>query len=201
MGLTSWLWGSDSAASASADTPSSSSITPPPAPPASVPVQSVSATSAPTPLAPPKETETQRMLRQLTLPLFGTTFLLLSISLTRRSLRRRFAPPPFYHQSNAPPITPPSGALDAFEALQLATLNVMSMTMIMVGAGAFMLDVCSVKELRDLVQAKMNEGGPEALNARTKAEEEFEEWMVEILARKEVKEKAKSIAEQAMQKR
>lgn len=70
-------------------------------------------------------------------------------------------------------------SLDAFEALTLATMNVASFGVMMVGGAAWAADISSVEELRTRVKAKLNPEG------KTDAEEEedLEEWMASVLAR------------------
>ena len=63
--------------------------------------------------------------------------------------------------------------------------------MMLVGGGMFALDVCSLEELRGRVHEGM--GGKDA--AAREAEEEFEEWLVSVLARKERKEEVKRMVE------
>ena len=109
----------------------------------------------------------------MTLLLGGTTFLALSIALTRRAIHRRKLSlvPKYYHPNNRPPANPPNGAVDALEALNLATLNTLSFGMMLVGGGMFAMDVCSLEELRGRVHEGM--GGRDA--AAREAEEEFED--------------------------
>ncbi|MCJ1356698.1 MAG: hypothetical protein MMC33_006693 [Icmadophila ericetorum] len=128
-----------------------------------------------------------RSRRQLTLFLAGSTFTTLSILLTRRSLvKRRLAIyPTFYHPSNAPPTRQINSGLEAFEALGLATLNVASVTMMMVGGGLWAADISSMEEMRKKVRGAI---GVEGQNEE-KAEEEFEEWLAMVLERKEKKER------------
>lgn len=166
---------------------SSSSAPPPPPPP---PTQEPSSQLTPTTLLPPPPApipESVRLRKQLTLLVSGGTFLALSILTTRRSLhkRRLTVYPPFYHPNTRPPLIPPNGALDAFEALNLATLNTIAFAMLMVGGGMFSLDVCNLEELRQRV--KQNTDWDDKAK---EAEEEFEEWMVGVLARKERKEES-----------
>lgn len=86
-----------------------------------------------------------------------------------------------------------NGAIDAIEALNLATLNTVAFAMLLVGGGMFALDVCSVGELR--MKARASGDWSETQRA---AEEEFEEWVVGVLARKEMKEEVKRRVEREM---
>jgi hypothetical protein len=118
----------------------------------------------------------------------------MSIRLTQRSTKRRFLAmiPAYYHPNTAPPVQPPNGALDAIEALQLASLNVFSVAMLLVGGGAFAMDVSTLEELR--TRFRSSNAGAEWEGQKKAAEEEFEEWMVSVLARKELKDKARKNA-------
>ena len=107
--------------------------------------------------------------------------------------------PPYYHPNNAAPINPPSGALDAVEALQLATMNVFSVAMLLVGGGAFAMDISTLDELR--AKFKSTEVGEEWEKQQKAAEEEFEEWIVGVLARKDLKEKVKEEVEKELAKK
>ncbi|RPB04087.1 hypothetical protein L873DRAFT_1840591 [Choiromyces venosus 120613-1] len=172
----------------------SDSSTPPP-PPSSSSSSPIPPPSGPSP-PPSTLPEPTRLRRQLTLLLGGTTFLALSIALTRRTIHRRKLSlvPKYYHPNNRPPTNPPNGALDALEALNLATLNTLSFGMTLVGGGMFAMDVCSLQELRERVHAGM--GGKDA--AAREAEEEFEEWLASVLARKERKEEVRRMVEREM---
>ncbi|KAA8912905.1 hypothetical protein FN846DRAFT_887001 [Sphaerosporella brunnea] len=188
--LSSWLpWGS----TPSPPPPPSPAFAPPPPPQPCPPKDAVPAVAEP-------RDETKRFLKQLALPVIGGAFLLLSMRLTRRStVRRQLAMiPPYYHPNNQPPVNPPSGALDAVEALQLATLNVFSVAMLLVGGGAFALDVSNVEDLRERFRA--SDKGDEWEAQKRAAEEEFEEWLVTILARKELKDRVKSEVEKELEK-
>ena len=144
----------------------------------------------------------RRLARQFALPLFGAVFVLLSIRLTRRAVARQRAAtlPPFYHPNMQPPAQAPSGARDAVEALQLASLNVFSVAVFLVGGGAFALDVSTLDELRAKFRA--NQRGHEWEEKNRAAEEEWEEWAVGVLARKELKDRVKArVAEESSRRK
>ncbi|KAI5818815.1 hypothetical protein BZA77DRAFT_306477 [Pyronema omphalodes] len=188
--LKSWLpWGSSNTSTPAPPPLDASPPATPPAPaaPAS-PAQNVAATQ-------PPMSESKRILKQLALPAFGAAFLLLSVRMTRRSTARKLREtiPPYYHPNNAPPVNPPNGAMDALEALQLATLNVFSVAMLLIGGGAFAMDVSTIEDLRE--RFKATDMGEEWEKTNKAAEEEWEEWAVSILARKELKDKAKAMAD------
>ncbi|KAH8152909.1 uncharacterized protein LAJ45_03135 [Morchella importuna] len=169
-------------------------------PPTSHPPHPRDPSATTTPAAAPRLTETRRQLKQLTFLLSGSTFLALSILTTRRTLaKRRLALiPPFYHPNNRPPLVPPNGALDAFQALNLATLNTMAFAIFLVGGSMVALDVCSVDELRE--RARKSVVGEEELAKEREAEEEFEEWLASVLARKERKEEIRRRVKEDMER-
>ena len=103
-----------------------------------------------------------------------------------------------------PPLNPPSGPLEALEALNLATINVAAFAIALVGGGMFAMDVCNIEELRRKVRGDDGMGGElmgekwkEMKRLEKEAEEEMEEWMVTVLARKELKDRAKEKADRA----
>ena len=91
--------------------------------------------------------------RPLKLLLAGTTFLTLSLYLTRRALRTRHlaAIPPYYTSStyHHPPV---NGALDAFEAFNLATINVVSFGMVGTGGVMWKLGVNDLEDARRITR-------------------------------------------------
>ncbi|RPA78903.1 hypothetical protein BJ508DRAFT_150727 [Ascobolus immersus RN42] len=144
----------------------------------------------------PPLTDAQRFRRQLTMLLAGSTFLALSIRTTRRvSYRKQKAMyPTFYRPNNQPPPGPPgNAALEAVEALNLASLNVVSFAMMLVGGGMVAMDVTNMEELRERVRGWAGET-EQSGEERRREEEEWEEWMVGILARGELKEKEREKA-------
>ena len=105
--------------------------------------------------------------------------------------------PAHFHSNQHPPVNPPSGPMEALEALNLATLNITAAALTLIGGTLFALDVCTVEELRRRFRGEDGLGGDllgeewrELKKKEKEAEEEFEEWMVSVLARKEVKERA-----------
>ncbi|KAL7275454.1 hypothetical protein RUND412_001606 [Rhizina undulata] len=177
MGITSWFWGPPSKP-ATPPSPPPELAPPPPPPPAAI---------EPSTPAPTRLPESIRLRKQITFLLSGSVFLLLSMGLTRRALHRRYKSViPSYYTPNTSSSAPVSGALDALEALNLATVNVAAFGMFAVGAGMFMLDVSNIEELQEKMRASAD---VQALEKE--AEEEFEEWIVGVLARKEKKEEVR----------
>ena len=140
-----------------------------------------------------------RTRRQLGLFLGGAAFFLLSTVVTRRAIvrRQRAAIPAFYIPSNEAPRV--NGVLEALEAFNLATINVISAGMFLAGGTMWAFDIGSAEDLRQRAQAK--------LTAPTNAEkpsdedlEKLEEWLNSVLTRKdykEIKEKVMKELEQA----
>ncbi|KAL1973821.1 hypothetical protein VTN31DRAFT_5381 [Thermomyces dupontii] len=129
-----------------------------------------------------------RINNNLKLLLGGAVFFGLSIIVTRRSLARRrmAAMPPYY--TSAPLHQPRvNGPLEAFEALNIATINVLSLAMMGVGGTLYALDINSMDDLRRFVRSGMG------IEGRTEqdAEEELEEWVASVLDRRERKNREK----------
>lgn len=84
-----------------------------------------------------------RSRRQLGLFAAGVGFFALSTAITRRSIVRRYKAsiPKFYQQSNRPNIEV-NGAMEAFEALNIATVNVFSVGMMVSGGVAMGFRYC-----------------------------------------------------------
>ncbi|KAF3251154.1 hypothetical protein TWF217_008083 [Orbilia oligospora] len=123
--------------------------------------------SLPTDHRDPAFTPFQRARKQLTLYFGGAGFLLLSMAVARRSTRRRYlATVPKYYTPNtrASELNFNTG-IDAFEALNIASLGVFSVGMMTVG--------------------RMSE---------MDVEEEMEEWIASVLARKDRKEADRAAA-------
>jgi hypothetical protein len=128
-----------------------------------------------------------RTRRQLSLFLGGAGFLLLSVAVTRRAIARRYriALPAFYMPSNQPPRV--NGAFEAFEAFNLATLNVLSAGMFLAGGTMWAFDIGGVEDLRARAQAKLKQ--PTKAEQPTDEDlEKLEEWLNSVLTRKDYKE-------------
>ncbi|KAF3930188.1 hypothetical protein ABW20_dc0101155 [Dactylellina cionopaga] len=156
-------------------------------------VQNVTSEPAPQPVVPQEYrdlslTRFQRNRKQLTLYFGGATFLLLSMAIARRSTRRRILAmtPKYYTPNNRMSELNFNGGVDAFEALNIATLGVFSIGMMTVGAGMYLADVVNVEEMRKLVRTRY---GGEGRKSELQVEEEMEEWIASVLARKEKREK------------
>jgi hypothetical protein len=131
-----------------------------------------------------------RSLRQLGLFFGGAAFFGLASVITRRSLVRRYKAtvPKFFQQSNRPN-GKVDGAIEAFEALTIATVNVFSLSIMFTGGMLWAFDISSLEDMRRKLRGGLGIGGEGRENA---AEEEMEEWLATVLARKDEKERQKN---------
>ena len=131
-----------------------------------------------------------RSRKQLGLFLGGASFFFLSSLITRRSLVRRYKAtvPKFYQPSNRP-AADVNGAMEAFDALTVATANVLSVSMMVAGGALWAFDISSLEDMRGKIRGGLGIDGSEGRESR--AEQEMEEWLATVLARKEEKSKAK----------
>ncbi|KAK2739628.1 hypothetical protein FQN55_009364 [Onygenales sp. PD_40] len=129
-----------------------------------------------------------RLTNSIKLLIGGTAFFFLSALITRRALaRKRISTlPPTY--TSAPFHKPPvNGALEALEALNIATINVASVAMIGVGAGMYAFDINTMDDLRRKVRGGLGIDGTG--RSEQDVEEELEEWVVSVWDRKKEKER------------
>ncbi|KAL1892882.1 hypothetical protein Sste5346_006775 [Sporothrix stenoceras] len=147
-----------------------------------------------------------RSLKQLGLFLAGASFLALSTTLTRRAVVRRqlAAQLKFYSPSStgqtslsggasaeaaaasATKEEAPHGSFIALEALNLATLNVVSFFIMLTGGVAWSLDISNMDDLRALAQrytrGQTLDGSPAGGGMTDEeAEREVEEWVAKVL--------------------
>jgi len=133
-------------------------------------------------------------LKQLGLFFAGAAFFGYAQVITRRSLVRRYKAtvPQFYQPSNKSN-GEVNGALEAVEALSVATVNVLSAGMMFTGGALWAFDISSLEDMRRKIRGGLGiDGSPGRENA---AEEEMEEWLATVLARKDEKEKRKAADE------
>lgn len=88
-----------------------------------------------------------------------------------------------------------NGAMEAFEALNIATINVVSLAMLGVGGTMYALDVNTIDDLRRLMRRGMGIEGTPGPSDR-QLEEELEEWLATVLDKKLLEKKLKEIKEQ-----
>uniref|UniRef100_A0A093VBY5 Altered inheritance of mitochondria protein 11 n=1 Tax=Talaromyces marneffei PM1 TaxID=1077442 RepID=A0A093VBY5_TALMA len=157
-------------------------------------------TTATTAPAPPKEPPL--IPNNAKLLISGLLFFSLSALITRRALSRKHLStvPPFYTSS---PFHKPSisGGQDAFEALNIATINTVSIAMIAAGATFCVMDIDSVETARKRYREKMGlEGSLKKGVMPSKEEEEqferdMEEWLGTVFEKKDLGEVRRRVEE------
>ncbi|KAE8149546.1 hypothetical protein BDV25DRAFT_172742 [Aspergillus avenaceus] len=115
----------------------------------------------------------------------GLTFFAFSFWMTRRALNKRYLAsiPPFYTSSlyHKPKV---NGGADAFEALNLATLNVLSLGMAGTGGVMCALDVNGIEDMRAFVRKGFYGDGGGLSEADEELERSVEEWVGNVLGEK-----------------
>ncbi|KAI8722180.1 Altered inheritance of mitochondria protein 11 [Fusarium sp. LHS14.1] len=149
---------------------------------ASTPVAQVhQATAAPAEVPSTSQPWT-RPLKQFGLFFAGAGFMAASIAISRRSvLRRRLDSLPKFYSSNRQTVKFDSAdrSLLAVQALGLATLNVISFAVLLVGGISWGFDLSSVQELRERSQAAIRRPGL----VNPEDEKEMEKMMEDLMAR------------------
>lgn len=74
--------------------------------------------------------------------------------------------------------------MEAFEALNIATVNVISVGMMLTGGLLWAFDIASLDDMRSKVRTNL---GVDPIRTDQDAEAEIEEWFATVLARKEFK--------------
>ncbi|RSL53767.1 hypothetical protein CEP53_007641 [Fusarium sp. AF-6] len=139
------------------------------------------ATAAPTEV-PPAPSPWTRTLKQFGLFCAGAGFMAASVAISRRSvLRRQLDSMPKFYSSNRQPVKFDSAdrSLLAVQALGLATLNVMSFAVMLVGGISWGFNLSSVQELRERSQAAIRRPGL----VNPEDEKEMEKMMEDLMAR------------------
>lgn len=187
--LSSWL-GTDEAAKP----PSQQAAQAPPPPPPPPPPQPTLQSQIHEPQHSPEE-QFRRSAKQLGLFAAGAGFLTLSTLITRRAVARRMveSAPRMFQPSHHGPGIPPRGQKDkgddafvAVEALGLATLNVFSFGVMMTGGFMWAFDISNIEDLRRKARASLY--GVNGM-VDSAAEQQVEEWVAEVLSKKEKREK------------
>ncbi|KAJ5592366.1 hypothetical protein N7537_009270 [Penicillium hordei] len=152
--------------------------------PSEKPTPDESATPAPTQtqLAQPPSPQTNTNLKLL---FGGMTFFALSVLVTRRAFHKKRISciPPFYtsstyHQPHS------NSAGDAFEALNLATLNVISFGLMAGGAVGYALNINGLEDMRRFVRNGLQGGSDTPVKSDEELETEVTEWVAKILGDK-----------------
>ncbi|KGO69873.1 hypothetical protein PITC_040480 [Penicillium italicum] len=142
------------------------------------------------PSAPPTQTQiaqppSPRTNTNLQLFFGGMTFFALSVLVTRRAFhKKRIACiPPFYTSSTYhQPYSNSAG--DAFEALNLATLNVVSFGLMAGGAVGYALNINGLEDMRRFVRNSLQGGSDAPVKSDEELETEVTEWVTKILGDK-----------------
>lgn len=183
--LSSWL-GTDEAAEPPSQQPPQAPSPPPPQPTFQTQIHE----SQHTP-----EEQFRRSAKQLGLFAAGAGFLTLSALITRRAVARKMvqSAPKMFQPSHHGPGIPPRGQKDkgddafvAIEALGLATLNVFSFGVMMTGGFMWAFDISNIEDLRRKARASLYGVNGVVDEA---AEQQVEEWVAEVLSKKEKREK------------
>ncbi|KAI1971585.1 hypothetical protein LOZ51_006745 [Ophidiomyces ophidiicola] len=137
---------------------------------------------------PPAQSQSPRLNNSTKLLIGGSIFFALSALITRRSLsRRRIASIPPYYTSATNHKPPVNGAMEALEALNIASINVVSLAMLGVGGAMHAFEINTLDDLRRKVRGGLGADG--SGRSEQQVEEELEEWVVTVLNRKAEKEK------------
>ena len=118
----------------------------------------------------------------------GVAFFALGVLISRRAVARRRLAAQFYANApahNAEAASRVSAPMEAVEALNIATVNVLSLTMMATGGTLWYLDINSMAEARRFIRGGLGVDGTG--RSEKEAEEDFEEWMATTLARKDAK--------------
>ncbi|XRM37666.1 hypothetical protein ABZX51_001126 [Aspergillus tubingensis] len=175
--------------SSSSSTDPQTTPTEPPSPqsqPSSTPPASTSMTRSPSDEFNPPLPALWTPKTNLKLLLGGLAFFTFSIYSTRRAMNRKFLAsiPPYYTSSvyHKPNV---SGGAEAFEALHLATMNVLSFGMMGAGGLLYALDINGVEDMRRFVRKGMVEGDGALMRGEDKElEREVEGWVEKVLGEK-----------------
>ncbi|KAK4165764.1 hypothetical protein QBC43DRAFT_315129 [Cladorrhinum sp. PSN259] len=124
-----------------------------------------------------------RSLKQLTLFFGGATFLVLSIALTRRriNMHQKLSKLKLFDMNHAPSKEqrPAKDPFVAVEALNLATLNVMSAAIMVTGGISWALDCSTVDDFRRITRQRLVGKQDGVLDIE--AEREVAEWVAKTL--------------------
>ncbi|KAF2476398.1 uncharacterized protein BDR25DRAFT_300417 [Lindgomyces ingoldianus] len=97
-----------------------------------------------------------RSLRQLSIFFLGATCLAVSTIITRRAIHRRLLRiTPKFYEPNTNPHEHFSPAMDAMQALNLATLNVFSVGIMVTGGTLWAFDISSLGEMQAALRGRL----------------------------------------------
>lgn len=119
----------------------------------------------------------------------GMTFFALSVLVTRRAAnKKRISCMPKFYTSSVYHEPFSNSAMDAFEALNLATLNVISFALMAGGAAGYALDINNLEDMRRFVRAGLQGGSDAPVKSDEELEQEVTEWVTKVLGDKFEKE-------------
>lgn len=147
------------------------------------------------PSQPRSDFQSQPIPRQTKAPvvfLSGIAFTALSLLITRRSFARRRLTTKLPFHDNSPAHAQAetanvSAPMEAFEALNIATINVISLAMLSTGGALWYFDIASMEDAKRKVRGGLGVDG--SGRSEGEVEEDFEEWLATVLSRKEAKER------------
>lgn len=125
-----------------------------------------------------------RQAKQFGLLLAGAGFMAASVAVTRRSItRRKLDSLPKFYASNrhVPKVDSNDRQLLAVSAFGLATLNVMSFGVMLIGGISWGFDLSTIGELRERTQASLRK--PMAVPTNPAEEKEFQDMMEGMLGK------------------
>ena len=140
---------------------------------------SLATAKAPPPALPPRIDAAQRVRRQNALLYGGLGFSILSLVVTRRSLRRKRIAAATA-ANNPTTASQVDGGLEAVEALGLASLNVFSFAMAAVGVAMTWFDIADVEDMRETVRRS---AGYDVYGGDSEADRELEVWIADVLSK------------------
>lgn len=124
--------------------PTAAPVNPPPQPPAENAYTG-------TPITSP------RSLRQLSIYFLGSACLLASTAITRKAIwRRQLRIKPKFYDANTNPHEYFSPFSDACQALNLATMNCVSVGIMALGGAMWTFDIANLKEARAVLRSRLN---------------------------------------------
>ncbi|CEJ57097.1 hypothetical protein PMG11_05804 [Penicillium brasilianum] len=110
----------------------------------------------------------------------GVAFFALSVYITRRAnIRKRLACIPPYYSSSIYYQPQFNGAMEAFEALNLATINVISFSMMATGGVMCALNVNNLEDMRKIMRGSLE--GVAAGKSDEELEKDVAEWVSSVL--------------------
>ncbi|KAI6247305.1 hypothetical protein HI914_04207 [Erysiphe necator] len=128
-----------------------------------------------------------RSLRQFSIFAAGAGLFAVSMAITRRSIVRKYHKDiPKFFNSSYPRNIEINGAMDALEALNLATLNICSVALMTTGGMLWALDISSlddVKKRRYINTTKQTD----PTQKDVLSEQVIEDWLTSLFERKEFK--------------